>query len=138
MILIGFTIFSIIIATAYTTFDNKQDRESNFKQADFILEKICSPNAIFTFEGNTINLQTFTSNESENYIQRIQQSFVKYDYSFAVKLSYDHNSHWLPQTPSQEISQTNTYASSKQVSVKINEVTTTPGRVTVIFWKNGI
>jgi hypothetical protein len=136
MILIGFTIFSIIIATAYTTFETKQEFENNFEHADFILEKICSPNAVFTFEGNTISLQTFTSYESEEYIQRIQENYGSYDCSFAVKLSYDQNTHWIPSTHLSEKSQMNTYASSKQVSVKLNEVTAIPGKITVVFWKN--
>ncbi len=133
MILIGFTIFSIIIATAYTTFDTKSDHINMLETSNQILEKISSPNACFTTDGNTINYMVFSSNQSKNYIETLQSQYEPYKLSFSVKLSFNHEETWLPQPINNKNSTGNQYASSKQVSVQINEIKTLPGTLTVIL-----
>ena len=135
MILIGFTIFSILIATAYTTFDAKSDHINMLETSNQILEKISSPNACFTTDGNTINYMIFSSNQSKNYIQTLQSQYESYKLSFSVKLSYNNEKIWLPQQINNENSTADQYASSKQVSVQINEIKTIPGTLTVILWQ---
>ena len=133
MILIGFTIFSIVIATAYTTFDTNQQYIDKFELAEVLLEKISSPNAIFTVDSNLINVKTFNSEKSKNYIHQLQETYQLYSYSFAVKLSFENMEYWIPAPRSNESIHVDTYASSKQVSVLINDVTTVPGRLTVVL-----
>lgn len=133
MILIGFTIFSIVIATAYTTFDTNQRYVDKFELAEVLLEKISSPNAIFTVDSNLINAKTFNSEKSKNYLQQLQETYQLYSYSFAVKLSFENMEYWIPAPRSNESIHVDTYASSKQVSVLINDVTTVPGRLTVVL-----
>ena len=135
MVLIGFTIFSIIIATAYTTFDTKNDYVNMVEWSDQILEKISSPNACFTTDGNTINYLVFSSNQSKQYIEKVKSQFAPYQLCFSVKLSFEQVEIWLPQPISNNHSIDNQYASSKQVSVQINEIKTHPGTLTVVLWQ---
>jgi len=135
MVLIGFTIFFIIIATAYNSFDSKQDIINNFECCDKILEKICSPNSFFICEGNKIDLNLLISNEAETYLQQLQQQYKPYNLSFSVKVSYEDTFHWLPTIPQLHTPNMNKYASSRQVLIKLNEVSTIPGTITVVFWQ---
>ncbi|MBS3748884.1 MAG: hypothetical protein KGY65_07700 [Candidatus Thermoplasmatota archaeon] len=135
MVLIGFTIFSIIIATAYTTFDTKKEYVAMVEYSDQILEKISSPNACFTTDGNTINYLVFSSNQSKHYIETVKSQFAPYQLCFSVKLSFEQVEIWLPQPISNNYSIGNQYASSKQVSVQINEIKTLPGTLTVVLWQ---
>jgi hypothetical protein len=134
MILIGFTIFSIVIATAYTTFDTKQTYIDKFEISDMVLEKICSPNAVFTDDSNLINVKTFNSEKSKDYISQLQDTYELYSYSLAVKVAYKNTECWVPAPISPEKIGVDIFASSKQVSVVLNEVTTIPGRMTVFIW----
>lgn len=135
MVLIGFTIFSILITSAYTSFENKQETIDMFELSEKILRKVSSPNAVFTFDGNKINLPSFTSDQATSYIQDIQDSFSPYGFIFVLKLSCEDTIVWLPEPPPEHPFNENRYASSKHVSVKINEVSILPGKITIVFWQ---
>lgn len=135
MVLIGFTIFSIIITTAYSSLNDRQEYIDHFELANSLLEKICTPNAIFTTENNLINFDIFTSKESLDYFNCLRQTYNLYDYSFCVRLSYKGMQYWIPDPPNTSM-YNDMYASSKQVSVSINEVTIVPGQISVILWEN--
>lgn len=135
MILIGITLFSIILGSAYNTFDNKQAVINNFEFANNLLNKICSPNVLFTQEINVIHLQTFISNETAEYVKKVQQRYASYDITFVIKLSTSDNKYWQPtQLPESSLIK-EIYSCSKQISIKTNDVTTIPGEITVLFWK---
>jgi hypothetical protein len=135
MVLIGFTIFSILIASAYTSFDNKQETIDMFELSEKILRKVSSPNAVFTFDGNKINLPSFTSDQATNYIKDLQDSFSPHGFIFVLKLSCEDTIVWLPDPPPEPSSNENRYASSKHISVKTNEVSILPGKITIVFWQ---
>lgn len=136
MVLVGFTIFSIIIVSAYTTFDNKQDTIDMFELSESVLRKVSSPTAIFTVDANHIDLQMFTSDQASLYIQDLQHLFIPYDFYFVLKLTCDDTIAWSPEPAPEPVSMINRYASSKHVSVRTNEVTTIPGVLTIVFWKD--
>lgn len=136
MVLIGIIMFSIIIATAYTTFDNKQVVINNFENTHTLLQKICSPNTIFTEETNVINLLSFQSNEAVEYINKLQRDYSTFNISFMVKLSTAQEEWWLPSNNFDPIGKAEVFASSKKVSIKMNEVSTKPGELSIIMWKD--
>jgi hypothetical protein len=134
MVLIGFTIFSMIIAAAYTSFETKDNYTDMFEQSNNILEKISSPNACFTTDGNSIDYSLFSSEQANEYISLLQSEFSPYHLSFSVKLSFADEISWLPTSNSMDQITGNRYASSKQVSVRMNEVKTVPGILTVFLF----
>mgnify|MGYP006300522339 CR=1 FL=1 len=135
VVLIGFTIFSIIIVTAYTTYDNKSDYINKFEISEIILEKIYSPNRIFIEDSSIINLNKFRSKETQTYIIELQESYSRYDYNFSLKLSCNDFEYWIPNKILDESSLSNSFASIKKVSIKINEISIVPGSLTIIFWE---
>jgi nitrate reductase alpha subunit len=135
MILIGFTLFSILISSAYSTVDHQQDYNEMFKLSNEILEKISTPNSIITTDENSVRFDDFTSTRAELFIEELQKSYQPYGFSFAVKLSCNDLITFIPPSFLQNSEIHNQYACSKQVTVELNEVTTLPGTLTIVFWK---
>lgn len=138
MILMGFALFSILLSSAYNNIDQQHDQKEMFEISNTILEKICSPNAIFSNDGNYLQFDAFVSSSAEIFIQELQEKYRPYGYNFAVKLSCKDVVAWIPSSFSQPNDILNQYASSKQVAIKLNEVSTNPGTLTIIFWKTPI
>ena len=80
MVLIGFTIFTLIIASAYKTFDNQHVIIDKFEYAHHILEKISSPNSPVTEDGSLFKLKNFKTRpglsefEGREYINGTEKS----------------------------------------------------------------
>ncbi len=134
MVLIGFTIFSIIIASAYTTFDYQHDIINKFDGAQDILEKISSPNSPVTEDGSLFKLKDFNSIEAKELFHQLLNKYQCYGYNFTIKLTFENRIYWIFNPQSSDIILTNTYACTKIVSIAINDIQIVPGSLTVIFW----
>jgi len=134
MVLIGFTIFSIIIASAYTTFDYHHDIINKFDGAQDILEKISSPNSPVTEDGSLFKLKDFNSIEAKEFFNQLLNKYQCYGYNFTIKLTFENRIYWIFNPQSSDIILTNTYACTKIVSIVINDIQIVPGSLTVIFW----
>ena len=134
MVLIGFTIFTLIIASAYKTFDNQHVIIDKFEYAHHILEKISSPNSPVTEDGSLFKLKNFNSIEAKELFNQLLHKYKCYGCNFTIKLTCENRVCWSFNTQPLEIIFTNTYACSKIVSIALNDIQIVPGSLTVIFW----
>lgn len=134
MVLIGLTIFSIILTTAYTTYDYHHDIIDKFNGSEEILNKISSPNTPVTEDGSVFILKNFYSKESMDFFNQLLNEYKFYGYNFTIKLKNKDIVFWNFNPQYSDNLLTNTYASTKTVSIAINELQIVPGCLTVIFW----
>ncbi len=134
MVLIGLTIFSIILTTAYTSYDYHHDIIDKFNGSKEILNKISSPNTPVTEDGSVFKLKDFYSKEASDFFNQLLIEYKLYGYNFTIKLKNKDKVFWNFNTQYSDNLLSNTYACTKTVSIAINELQIVPGSLTVIFW----
>jgi hypothetical protein len=134
MVLIGFTIFSMIIASAYTAFNYQEQIIDKFECANDILNKISSPNSPVSEDGFLFSLKNFNSIEANEFFNQLLNKYQCYGYNFSIKLTCDNGICWSFNPQSSYNFYINSYAITKIVSISVNDIQIVPGSLTVIFW----
>lgn len=61
VVMIGFTIFFLLVANTYNAYENRIESLEKYKTADFIATKLTNPDCFFIEEGGIINIDSLES-----------------------------------------------------------------------------
>ncbi len=132
VVMIGFTLFFILIASVYSSYAMRIDALDKYKTADFISTKLTNPDCYFIKEGGLVDLPKLHSTESNILLQSMRNNYKSSDFDFILRISWDKNSEDFPENLPSNIG--DRIAVTKDVGVYLNEVQTLPGKLTIILW----
>ncbi len=136
IVVIGFTIFILLISNLYSTYNNRVNSLDKYQVASFISSKITNPDCFFMMEGGIVNLPLFDSSDpkdSDIKIQKMRDDIISSGFNFSIHISWENKEKYFPEdTLKNNIG--NRVAVSKVVSIFLNEAQTKPGKLTVIMW----
>lgn len=133
IVMIGITVFLIILSSSYTSFETQTQQVEQIKQAEYISFQVLNPNAPFITSKGNFNLEQFQQTCGVDYITALQKSMNMVSFNFTTKLSVQNMSIYSPDPPPKNYQ--NIVAYSKPITVDLNEVYTCPGMITVITWE---
>ena len=132
VIMIGFALFFVLLASAYTSYDLRVESLEKYQTANFIATKLTNPECFFIQEGGLVNLPLLLSNSGEEQLEEIRQEYQSSKIHFVVQLSWDKDTKILPADQLSGVG--NRVAVSKNVGIYLNEAQTVPGTLTIILW----
>lgn len=132
VVMIGFTLFFILIANVYSSYAMRIDSLDKYKTADFISTKLTNPDCCFIKEGGLVDLPKLYSSESNILLQSMKNDYKSSDFDFIIRISWDKNSEDFPEDLPSNIG--DRVAVTKDVGVYLNEAQTVPGKLTIILW----
>ena len=131
VVMIGFTLFSVLIAQAYGAYIDRQESVDVFQEAIDILDALLSPNSPLLFKSGVIDVSVFYDNDLR---QSEALEYFQSDFEGAILLSFENSSLSVPSD--WQTTQSNRISASKNVAVMLNEVETVPGILSVVVWRN--
>jgi len=137
IVLIGFTLFILIITNSYNAYNIRIDSVDKYQTAFFISDKLTNPDCYFILEGGMVNLPLLDSIdpiESDDKLNDIRNEIKASGINFSLKISWDDESKYFPED-SLPMDVGDKVAVSKTVSVYLNEAQTKPGKLTIIIWR---
>jgi len=132
VVMIGFTLFFVLIANVYSSYAMRVDSLDKYKTADFISTKITNPDCYFIKEGGLIDLPRLHSIESNILLQSMKNKYKSSGFDFVLRISWDKNSEDFPENLPSNIN--DRVAVTKDVGIYLNEAQTVPGKLTIILW----
>jgi len=134
VVMIGFTIFFVLMANTYGAYENRIDSLEKYKTADFIATKLTNPDCFFIKEGGILDLPLLENNvDSNDKLNSMRKEYRSCGIDFIVRISWDTQYKDFPQDLPSDIG--NRVAVSKDVGVYINQAQTKPGKLTIISWE---
>jgi len=137
IVLIGFTLFILIITNSYNAYNIRIDSIDKYQSASFISDKLTNPDCYFIMEGGMINLPLLDSvdpADSDDRLNHMRKEIRSSGVNFSIQINWDNNIKYFPE----DTKPTNVgdkVAASKTVSLYLNEAQTKPGKLTVITWR---
>jgi len=132
IVMIGFTLFIVLLANTYGAYHDRMDRLEEYQTAGLIVQKMIDTSCPFIQSAKVVHLQRFLA--SELVINEVREEYQQSGFDFFVRVSFNTSSYDVPATDMSDISG-NRIAVSQHVSVVYNDVGQTPGKLTVILWK---
>ncbi len=130
VVMIGFTLFSVLIAQAYGAYIEREEKVDFFQESIDVLDALLLPNSPLFAKNGVVDSSVFFSNDSVRHAEVL--TFLSPKMNGAIILSFNNTSVSLP---SQWSCNTSNHVSvSKNVAVKLNEVETIPGVLSVVIW----
>ncbi|MFO8078426.1 MAG: hypothetical protein R6U21_07290 [Thermoplasmatota archaeon] len=133
MVMIGITLFLIILSSSYTSLENQTDQVEQIKQAEYISSQLLNPTAPFISSKGSFNLEGFQQNSGKKYVTLLQKSMNQISLNFTTKLSFQNSSFYFPNPP--PTNHQNIIGYSTAITLDLNEVYTCPGMITIIMWE---
>ncbi len=138
IVIIGFTLFMLILTNVYNAYNNRIDSIDKYQAASFISTKLTNPDCYFILEGGRVNLPLLDSSnpkESDEKLQKMRDELKTSELNFSIHIKWDDEEKYFPKASlNPEIG--NRIAVSKTVSIFLNEAQTKPGKLTVIMWSD--
>ena len=138
IVLIGFTLFILIITNSYNAYNIRIDSIDKYQTASYISNKLTNPDCYFIMEGGMIDLPLLDSpdtTESDDKLNDMRKEFSSSGINFSVVISWNNQKKCFPEDSiPNDIG--DTVAVSKTVSIYLNEAQTKPGKLTVVSWRN--
>ena len=131
VVMIGFTLFSVLIAQAYGAYIDRQESVDVFQEAIDILDALLLPNSPLLFKSGVIDVSVFYDNDLR---QLEALEYFQSDFEGAILLSFENSSLSVPSD--WQTTHSNRISASKNVAVMLNEVETVPGILSVVVWRN--
>jgi hypothetical protein len=132
IVMIGFTLFVVLLAQTYTAYGERINQLQNYQTASSIVRKLTNPDCFFIRDGGLIDL-FLLQNDTES-LHLFCEQYQKSGIIFLVRLHWNNNTQDFPNTtisiPSNRI------AISSNVGVYLNEGQTIPGTLTIIVWRD--
>lgn len=132
IVMMGFTLFIVLLAQTYTTYEERIQRINNYQIADNIAYKITNPDCYFMKPTGIINYPILQNDVDS--LQMLLQHYQSSGVSFILRLRWDNQTKEFP--PLTTPTNRTTVAVTKQVGISINEAQTIPGSLTIILWRN--
>jgi len=133
VVMIGFTIFFLLLTNTYNAYETRIDSLEKYKTADFIITKITNPDCFFIKEGGIIYLNLLSSSESIEILNNIRNEYLNRGIDFVLRLNWKDNYKDFPNKIPKNVE--NHIAVSKQFGICLNEAQTKPGTLTIIIWE---
>lgn len=132
IIMIGFTLFVLLIANIYSTYESKIESIDKYQLADFIINKLINPDCFFIKPGLIVDYPLLKSEQGIKELNLIQAEYNRLNVNFSLRLNWNEEyidfPNELPNTLQNKI------AISRTISIYFNEVETIPGKLTLILW----
>ncbi len=132
VIMIGFALFFVLLASAYNSYDIRVDSLEKYQNANFIATKLTNPECFFIKEGGLVDLPLLLISSGEEKLEEIRQEYQSSEVHFVVQLSWDEDTKVIPENQLNGVG--NRVAVSKNVGIYLNEAQTVPGTLTIILW----
>ncbi|RLF33655.1 MAG: hypothetical protein DRM98_01915 [Thermoplasmata archaeon] len=133
IVMIGFTLFILLIANTYTAYDVRIDNLEKYQTADFIATKLTNPDCFFIREGGIVDLPLLKKTESKEKLNSIREEYQRDHVDFIVRISWESTYLDFPEDLPINVGAARV-AVSKDVGVYLNEAQTKPGKLTIIMW----
>jgi hypothetical protein len=135
VIMIGFTLFFVLIANVYHLYDSNVASIEKYQTADFIATKLTGHDCGFVKEGGIIDLPALEQycTEGNNEFDALREEYQHYGINFSIIITWEDVSQCFPEdsVPSDHQDR---IAVSKKMGIYINEAQTVPGEITVLLW----
>ena len=132
VVMIGFTLFFLLIANTYNSYEDRIESLEKYKTADFIATKLTNPDCFFIKEGGLVNVDLLKSSESKEKLNALKNEYRSTGYDFTLRISWETSQQDFPEHLPAEVNER--VAVSKDVGVYLNEAQTKPGTLTIILW----
>jgi len=132
VVMIGFTLFIVLMANTYNAYENRVDSLEKYKTADFIATKLTNPDCFFIEEGGIVDVEVLKTVESQAKLTTLKDEYKSSGYDFILRVSWDTSHQDFPEDLSANID--SRVAVSKDVGIYLNEAQTKPGKLTIILW----
>ena len=132
IVMIGFTLFIVLLANTYGAYYDRMDRIEIYQSADLVATKLVGSSCCFIRAGGIVNFPLIESGACD---ERMNESRVEYQHSgldFTLIVSYQDGSVTFPVLP---VSDRDRVAVSRDVGVLVNDAEIFPGKLTVVMWK---
>ena len=134
VVMIGFSIFLVLLAHTYTAYENRLVTLSRYQIADNIATTLVKPDCYFMRSSGIVDI-SLLNNDTEKLIH-IQELYKKSDITFIIRITGEGANHFSMDFPSSTLVNVNDrVAASRKVGVYLNEACTYPGTLTVIVWR---
>ncbi len=132
VVMIGFTIFLLLTANTYNSYENRVESLEKYKTADFIATKITNPDCFFISEGRIINVDLLESIRGKQRLKSLKEEYTSSGFDFIVRLSWSSKQRDFPEKLPTDIK--DRIAVSKDIGIYLNQAQTKPGKLTIILW----
>lgn len=132
VVMIGFTIFFLLVANTYNAYENRIESLERYKTADFIATKLTNPDCFFIKEGGIVNIDLLENDESKQKLSSLKDEYRSSGFDFILRISWNSNQKDFPDELPTDIK--DRIAVSKNIGVYLNEAQTKPGKLTIILW----
>ena len=130
VVMIGFTLFILLIANTYMAYEQRIDSLEKYQTGYFIAAKLTNPDCYFIKEGGIVDLPLLQTDI--NPLNLLRDEYKAADVNFIVRISWDEGFEEFPEELPEGIG--DRVAVSKNVGIYLNEAQTTPGKLTIIMW----
>ena len=130
VVMIGFTLFILLIAHTYTAYEQRIDSLEKYQTAYFIATKLTNPDCYFIKEGGIVDLPLLRTDIDT--LNLLRDEYKTSGVNFIVRISWEDVSEDFPEPLPDGIG--DRVATSKNVGIYLNEAQTTPGKLTIIMW----
>ena len=132
VVMIGFTLFFVLLANVYTSYGLKVESIEKYQTADFIAAKLTNPDSFFIKDGGLVNLPMLRTSEGKSRFNATREEYKASGVDFVVRASWYDCSEDFPEKLPDDTG--DRVAVSRSVGIYLNEAQTAPGKLTVILW----
>lgn len=132
VVMIGFTLFFVLLATVYTAYGVRVESLEKYQTADFIATKLTNPDCYLMREGGVVDLPLLNSDDGKSALYLIRDEYKTAGVNFTLRISWDNTYEDFPENLPDYIG--DRVAVSKSVGIYLNEVQIVPGKLTIIMW----
>jgi len=132
VVMIGFTIFFLLMANTYSSYENRVEILEKYKTADFIATKLTNPDCFFIKEGGIVSMEVLRIPESQQKLNLLKNEYQSAGFDFILRINCDTYVQDFPEDLPASID--SRVAVSKDVGIYLNEAQTKPGKLTIILW----
>ena len=133
VIMIAFTIFFLLIANVYKSYDTRVESLEKYQTADFIATKLTNPDCFFIKPGGIIDLPKLQTDNGQQELNNIRQKYKTSGYDFIIRINWEDETHDFPTNLPDDIF--NRIAVSRNIGIYLNDATVPPGKLTIIMWE---
>jgi len=130
IVMIGFTLFILLIANTYAAYEQRIDSLEKYQTGYFIATKLTNPDCYFIRNGGVVDLPLLRTDPDT--LTSIRDDYRISGVNFIVCITWDEGSEDFPEELPVDV--TDRVAVSKNVGIYLNEAQTTPGELTIILW----
>lgn len=135
VVMIGFTLFFVLLANVYISYELRVESIEKYQTADFIAGKLTNPDCFFIREGGLVDLPLLRTTEGKSRLNATREEYKTSGVNFVVRTSWYNCSEDFPEKLPDDIG--DRVAVSRNVGIYLNEAQTAPGKLTIILWSIG-